>query len=162
MTAPTEFDSLVDSIIRTTRVSRDKAIAAAALNRPDLVPAFQAQVERDARVLEKAEQAEVSKLAGGFGFTVRSNSQYRPAKVSPGIPDLILIHRARGIGLFWETKRQVGGSQSTSQQEFESDCRLVGWTYRMGDRYDFVRYLLNLGLAEEGAGPYGVVPVVNP
>lgn len=164
MTAPiqSEFDALVAQIMATTNRDRAWAINVAKMNRPDLVAqadASQAKIERDARILEREEQAYIAKFAKGFGFTVRSTSQYRPSKVAEGLPDLILVHRARGIGLFWETKRQVGGKQSPEQAEFEADCRLVGWTYRMGDRFDFARYLLNLGLAEPGAGPCGVVRV---
>lgn len=164
MTAPTtsDFDALVMSIMRATNVDRPRAISIAKANRPDLAEqaaAAEAKIVRDASILEKEEQAFVANMARAYGFKVRSTSQYRPSKVATGIGDLILVHRARGIGLWWETKRQVGGVQSEDQAEFESDCRLVGWTYRLGDRYDFARYLLNLGLAEPGAGTCGIVPV---
>lgn len=158
---PSEFDRLVSSIMAATNVSRERAIEVAKLNRPDLMTeagATMAKIERDARIREREEQAFISDMARGYGFTVRNLSQYRPSKVATGIGDLILVHRARGIGLWWETKRQVGGVQSEDQREFEADCRLVGWTYRIGDRFDFARYLLNLGLAEEGAGSCGIVP----
>lgn len=166
MTTPalSEFDELVASIMRTTGCDRAKAMTVAKLNRPHLAQqaaAAEAKIERDARILEREEQAFVAKMARAYGFEVRNLSQYRPSKVSTGIADLILIHRERGIGLFWETKRQVGGVQSDDQKEFESDCRLVGWTYRLGDRFDFARYLLNLGLAEPGAGTCGIVPAMT-
>jgi hypothetical protein len=166
MTAPTtnEFDDLVRSIMSSTGCDRAKAITVAKMNRPHLAPqaqAFEAKIELDARILERKEQAEIAKMARAYGFKVRNLSQYRPSKVSTGIADLILIHEARGIGLWWETKRQVGGEQSADQAEFEADCRLVGWTYRMGHRFDFARYLLNLGLAEPGAGTCGIVPVAR-
>lgn len=164
MTAPAtnEFDELVAAIMSSTGCDRAKAVTVAKMNRPHLAAqaeASQAKIERDARILERDEQAYIANFARGFGFTVRNMSQYRPSKVATGIGDMILVHRAKGIGLWWETKRQVGGEQSDDQREFEADCRLVGWTYRMGDRYDFARYLLNLGLAEPGAGPCGVVQV---
>lgn len=163
MTAPqpSEFERLVLSIMAATSCSREKAMDVARMNRPELAAeagAAMAKIARDARVLERDEQAYIADLARAFGFKVRNLSQYRPSKVATGIGDLILVHRTRKFGLWWETKRQVGGEQSEDQQEFESDCRLVGWTYRMGDRYDFARYLLNVGLAEEGAGPCGIVP----
>ncbi len=161
MTGPIDnaFDRLVLAIMERTGAPREKAIEVAKQNRPDLADlaaASAAMMERDARVLERTEQAYIAHLAKVYGFKVRNLSQYRPSKVATGIADLILVHRARGIGLFWETKRQVGGVQSEDQIEFESDCRLAGWTYRIGDRYDFARYLLNLGLAEPGAGPCGI------
>lgn len=162
MTAPaSEFDVLVSAIMARTNVDRQRAIEVAKANRPDLASqaaAAEAKIVRDASILEKAEQNEVAKMARAYGFEVRNMSQARPSKVSTGIGDLILVHRRRGIGLWWETKRQVGGVQSPEQQEFEADCRLVGWTYRLGDRFDFARYLLNLGLAEPGAGTCGIVP----
>lgn len=163
MTAPetNPFDELVGQIMRATNVSRERAIEVARMNRPELAAEAgraMAKIVLDARILERKEQAEIAKMARAYGFKVRNLSQYRPSKVSTGIADLILIHEARGIGLWWETKRQVGGEQSEDQREFESDCRLVGWTYRIGHRYDFARYLLNLGLAEPGAGTCGIVP----
>lgn len=163
MTAPelSEFESLVRSIMSATDVDRAKAIQVAKMNRPELAAqaqAMESKIERDARILERAEQEAIAEMARGYGFKVRSLSQYRPSKVAVGIGDLILVHRARGIGLWWETKRQVGGVQSDDQKEFEADCRLVGWTYRLGDRFDFARYLLNLGLAEPGPGTCGIVP----
>lgn len=163
MTTPqlSEFDVMVSAIMARTSCDRAKAIQVAKMNRPDLAEqaaAAEAKIVRDARILEREEQEEIAKMARAYGFKVRSTSQYRPSKVATGIGDLILVHRARGIGLWWETKRQVGGEQSPDQQEFESDCRLVGWTYRLGDRFDFARYLLNLGLAEPGAGTCGIVP----
>lgn len=163
MTSPalSEFETLVQSIMSATNVDRPRAIAVAKLNRPDLATqaqAMESKIERDARILERQEQEAIATMARGYGFKVRNLSQYRPSKVAVGIGDLILVHRARGIGLWWETKRQVGGVQSDDQKEFESDCRLVGWTYRMGDRFDFARYLLNLGLAEPGPGTCGIVP----
>lgn len=160
MTAPTQFDQLVDNLVGRTGIPRDRAEVIIAQNRPDLAPKLSdAERERDARIRENAEQVEVIKLFRRYGFKARSTSQSRPSKIALGIPDLILVHRARGFALFWETKRQVGGVQSEEQQEFESDCRLAGWTYRMGDRYDAARYLINVGLAREGDGALGIVPV---
>lgn len=167
MTAPpkvSEFDVLVSSIMSATGADRNRAIEVAKMNRPDLAEEAakaEAKIIRDASILEREEQAFVAKMARAYGFKVRSLSQYRPSKVSTGIADLILVHPTyyRGaFGLWWETKRQVGGVQSEDQKEFESDCRLAGWTYRIGDRFDFARYLLNLGLAEPGPGTCGIVP----
>lgn len=159
MSESSEFERLVLSIMSATGADRGKAINVAKANRPDLASeaaALTRKIVRDARILEREEQAYISGMALVYGFEVRNLSQYRPSKVATGIADLILVHRVRQIGLWWETKRQVGGTQSPDQAEFESDCRLVGWTYRMGDRYDFARYLLQLGLAEVGDGPCGI------
>lgn len=149
------YDEMVSALV-AQRVPRDKAEARArelcadAPPPPDLV--------RDAAILEKEEQAYILKLARAYGFKARSNSQARASKVAVGIGDLILMHRRRGLALWWETKRQVGGKLSPDQLDFEDDCRVCGWTYRSGDRFDFARYLVNLALAEEGDGPCGIIP----
>lgn len=115
--------------------------------------------EKDASILEKAEQKAIADLFRAYGFTVRSLSQSRASKQAPGLADLIVMHPGRGVALWWETKRQVGGVQSPDQVEFEADCRACGWAYRLGDRFDAARYLVNLGLAEGGDGPCGIVPL---
>jgi hypothetical protein len=118
----------------------------------------------DPDVIEKEEQAKIAELAKAYGFVVRSTSQARPSKITVGLADLILMRPGEGhngFALWWETKRQVGGVQSPDQAAFERDCRACGWTYRLGHRYDFARYLLQIGLAAEGDGPCGIIPTVR-
>lgn len=116
-------------------------------------------VQKDERVLEKAEQVEVRRLAIAYGFKVKNLSQYRPAKVSLGFPDLKLIHTRLPLMLWWETKKQVGGALSPAQEEFRDDCIRCGELHGYGDRYAFVEKLLELELAVRGAGQYGIEPI---
>src|SRR5205823_175278 len=101
----------------------------------------------DAAALEKAEQAEIVKLFRAFGFTVYVTSQYRPAKVSAGIPDLIAMHQRRGVFLFWETKRSSSGRFSAEQQTFDRLCDACGIPYGAGDHLAAVEYLIARGIA---------------
>lgn len=177
VTALEEFTGLVDQLVRQTSMERTRAegiirrnfpALAARLNAPRVVPkttpADEGRAEplngfaRDPNIDEDEEQEKVVELFRAYGAVVRSTSQKRPSKIALGLADLIVMFPTRGFALWWETKRQVGGEQRPDQRQFEDDCRASGWTYRLGDRYDVARYLLNLGLAEEGDGPLGIVP----
>lgn len=184
MTAPamSAFEEKVAAVMRAASCPRESAIAAVRLNfpgletqgdvprvtpnsvsvddRPDPIGGF----TRDPNVDEDVEQLEVIDLLRAYGAVVRSTSQKRRSKLAVGIADLIVMFPTRGFALWWETKRQVGGEQRPDQVQFEADCRASGWTYRLGDRYDVARYLVNLGLAEGGDGPCGIVPtrVITP
>jgi hypothetical protein len=178
MTTPalSEWESIVVGIMRSASVGRARAEEVARLNFPNLAPGTPTpRVEpkmldvdgrpapiggfiRDPNIDEDEEQVEVETMFRAYGAVVYRTSQKRPSKVSRGIADLIVMFPTRGFSLWWETKRQVGGKQRPDQVQFERDCRAGGWTYRLGDRYDVARYLLNLGLAEEGDGPLGIVP----
>lgn len=107
-----------------------------------------AQQERDARVLEAEEQKAITKILQKAGFTVRSTSQYRAAKVSPGLPDLIVHHKTQPIFFFWETKRQKGGVMSEFQKDFAADCKRCHVRCYAGDRYELRRVLRDLGIKE--------------
>lgn len=133
-------------------VPRDKAQARAR----DLCHDAPPREVLNEHTLEKDEQAFCYRLLRAYGFTVRNLSQARASKQAPGLGDAWLVHRGLGIALWWETKRQVGGVLSPAQVEFEADCRLCGITYRYGSRFDLARYLVQLGLAEEGEGPCGI------
>jgi hypothetical protein len=138
------FDAMVQSLraqgvplaLAETTARRELGIAV-----PD--PAAQ----RDANVLEKAEQLVVTKTFRAFGFDVYSTSQYRPAKVTPGIPDLWCVHRERPIAFWWETKRQVGGRLSSAQLLFQESCQRCDVGYGTGDRHAAADHLVALGLA---------------
>lgn len=117
--------------------------------------------ERDANVLEKEEQLEVRKRFVVCGFEVRNTSQARASKVSPGIPDLIITHRALPIFLLWESKRQVGGKYSPAQLDFKADCERCGVTCRGGDRHDAEGYLIEIGRALYYNGVFEPIPSDN-
>lgn len=148
MTTPavSELDSLVSQLMNLTRVSREKAEAAIIANRPDLAPKIAITAERDERILEKEEQNAIADRFRSFGFFVRTTSQYRPAKVSAGIPDLWVTHLRLPIAFWWESKRQVGGELSPDQITFRDDCQRCGVGWGTGDRHAAAEYLETLGL----------------
>lgn len=171
------FESKVQAVMTAASVEREKAIAVVRANFPGLEGEPSApRVEpksigfvhmepipiggyvRNPDIDEDEEQVKIEEMFRAYGAVVYRTSQKRPSKVSRGIADLIVMFPTRGFSLWWETKRQIGGKQRPDQAQFERDCRDGGWTYRLGDRYDVARYLLNLGLAEEGDGPLGIVP----
>jgi hypothetical protein len=135
-----DYDVMVEGLM-AYGVSREKAIARARTSYPEAAEAQDAASVKRADVLEKREQWAITRMARAIGFTVRSTSQPRASKVAPGIPDLILTHRARGFFGFWETKRHVGGKRTTAQVEFGEDCIAAGIRYFYGDRYMFARWL---------------------
>jgi hypothetical protein len=96
--------------------------------------------ERDARVLEKAEQAVIVKMARASGGRVYSLSQSRATKQTPGLPDLWIMY-PKWVGFWWETKRQVGGDRSPAQIEFGEECAGAGVEYGYGDRHAFAAFL---------------------
>lgn len=151
----TPFERLVAQLVQRgfKRADAEREVRA---QYPELAPPI---VVRDERVLEKAEQIEIRKLALAYGFKVKNLSQYRPAKVSLGFPDLLLIHRRVPLMLWWETKRQVGGALSPAQEEFRDDCTRCSSPHGAGDRYHFVEKLIELELACRGSGPYGIEPI---
>lgn len=162
MTPP--FDSLVDEVMRKTGVDRRRAAAAVrkSLGIPEPTQTA-AEIERDETILEGKEQAEVIKLFRSYGFTVWVTSQFRRAKVSPGIPDLWVSRPARrssrAIAGWFETKRQVGGTRSSAQVEFGDGCVAGGIPYAFGDRYAAGAWLVELGVAiADAAGPCAVSP----
>lgn len=166
MTAPalSEFERLVANIMAAGSCSRDRAIAAVWLNRPELVPADLVEgpaiVDEDAsRILEGKEQREIYKLFRGYGFKVRNLSQARASKQAPGLGDAWIVHREFPIAFWWESKRQVGGELSPAQLEMQADCARCGVAYHHGDRYAAARLLVAVALAKPGDGPCGIVPI---
>ena len=106
-----------------------------------------ALVARDARVLEKEEQAEIVRRFRAFGFKVYNLSQPRATKQTPGLPDNYCVHTRLPIAFFWECKRQVGGQLSPAQIDFRDECRRCCVGYGTGDRYAAEEHLILLGLA---------------
>lgn len=140
------FDETVNALVRSTNCSRDQAIALVRSQMPQLTPP-PAETTKDERILEKEEQWECMKIYRAFGCIVYSTSQSRAAKVSPGIPDLLVfLPRAHQ---FWyhEVKRQVGGEQSPAQREFQEYCADCGIAYILGDRSVAQQQLVDLEVA---------------
>jgi hypothetical protein len=150
-----------DAVAQLTRLGYERHVAEAQVRaqHPEWVRAFPAEPTRDESVLEKAEQVEIRKIAIVYGFKVNVLSQPRATKQTPGIADLYLTHKVLPIALWWESKRQVGGTRTPPQVEFGNDNIRCGVGYGFGDRYAFVEKLLDLELAVRGAGAYGIEPV---
>lgn len=127
----TEYDRLVALMVER-KVPREKAEEAA---RRELGLTIESQELSDAaRTLEKTEQQECIRIYLAHGCVVSSTSQYRPAKISAGLPDLLVF--APKVHAFWmhEVKRSVGGVQSPAQREFQHRCEECGVRYVLGDR----------------------------
>jgi hypothetical protein len=150
VTTLADFGRIVDGIVHTTGVDRSRAAEIARANgyTPDeLTLAQLAEQQRDARILEAAEQKEVIKCLREHGFTVRSTSQYRASKIAIGVADLWCTHREQPIAFWWETKRQVGGVLSDAQRDFADDCARCNIRCYSGHRYDAERVCRELGFS---------------
>ena len=135
-----DYESVVEQLV-AQGVPRDRAERYAR----EKFPTPPADIERKANVLEKEEQAIIMKIARAIGCTVRSTSQARASKVSPGIPDLWISHRARCFAGWFEVKRQAGGRTSSEQIDFGEECRAAGIAYGLGDRFQFAAWLTDHG-----------------
>lgn len=95
--------------------------------------------------LEREEQAAIVQMFRKAGFKVRSTSQKREARVSPGIPDLMISNRARGIFLWFEVKayspkgypaKKVPRALEPAQVEFRDDAVAAGHRHYWGGRWE--------------------------
>lgn len=101
----------------------------------------------DADQLEKDEQREITRIYLAHSCKVRNLSQPRKAKyLSPGMPDLFVVHRRKRCAWWHEAKRPVGGSYSPAQVEFMEDCFACGVDWIGGDRRAAVEKLQSIGL----------------
>lgn len=115
---------------------------------------------RDPNVDEKTEQRKIREQAVRFGFRVYWLSQAGPTGQTKGVGDLWLVNRARGLALWWESKRQVGGKRRPDQVVFGEDCAAAGVGYGYGDRYDFDGWLIAAGLAVRSS--HGLLEPTHP
>lgn len=144
----TRYQEIVDGLTRLG-VPREAAEARAR----EIAPAPEAEPsERDDRILEKAEQLEVVKNFQRAGFKVYSLSQSRASKQSPGLFDLWCVNVKRGVALWWDVKRQVGGELSAEQGIFRGECIECQIWQGVGDRYEVARWLVHHGFARRGPG----------
>jgi hypothetical protein len=75
--------------------------------------------------LEKEIQSECVRIYRAHGCIVYETSQKRRAKVSPGIPDLMVFHAAKEAFWFHEVKTPRG-SLSPAQEDFRDRCAETG------------------------------------
>lgn len=139
------FEDIVSQLVS---IGYDRALAELEVRRqhPHLTPLVSAPA-KDESVLEKQEQWACMKVYRAFGCAVYSTSQSRAAKVSPGLPDLLVF--APRVHAFWyhEVKRQVGGVQSSAQKDFQEYCADCGIPYVLGDRTMAEGQLIAIGVA---------------
>lgn len=149
MTVP--YDAIV-SQLTTMGWSKEKAEEAARQVHPEVAIARDRNALRQAELLEKDLVAHADKQLRALGFRVISQSQPRHAKyLTPGIPDRLYFHRARGVAVYWEAKTATG-EQSPSQKDFQDDCEACGWNYVLGTPDALYAWLIDHGIAaEEGA-----------
>jgi hypothetical protein len=114
---------------------------------------------RVANKLEKQCQKEVSDLFTGFGGTVVTFSQPRATMQTEGIPDLKIFFRGRGVGLWWETKREIGGRLSSTQGDFAGWARECGELWGSGSAIEARAWLVAMRWAEWG--PTGVLEPIR-
>jgi hypothetical protein len=112
-----------------------------------------AAAEPDPAQLEDAERREVVRVYRAFGCLVYNLSQPRRAKyLTPGLPDLWIVHRGSGRAWWHEAKRPVGGRYSGPQLEFRDGCATCRVDWVGGDRRDAQERLVAIGVAEWGPG----------
>lgn len=103
--------------------------------------------DADPDEVEKVTQAKVVKRFRAFGFKVYNLSQARRTKQTPGLSDLWITHRRRGLALWWETKRPLGGRFSSEQLDFRDECTAAGVSYGAGDERAAEEWLIAHGIA---------------
>lgn len=147
MSAVNAFDRHVSELMRRTGCDRGKAVQLVT-EQTGFTPDDMRALDRVAaeQQLEKAEQWECVRIYRANGCEVYSTSQARAAKVSPGIPDLIVFHVRVGAHWYHEVKRPIGGVQSSSQAEFQSQCVATGVHYILGDRSEAWAILRKIGV----------------
>lgn len=147
MNTAAEYDNYV-SQLRAANVGEEAAHKAARIKYPDAAAQKAAMAERASDELERVEQWEITKLYRTFRFDVYSTSQYRRAKITPGVPDLWVMHTELPIAFWHEVKRSKGGRFSEPQIRFREQAQRAGVGYISGDRYAARTHLITLGLAQ--------------
>lgn len=158
-TALGAFDQLVAQMV-AMNIPREKAEAAARaeLGMHSRSALEQMREDADANALEKDEQAECLRIYRAHNCVVYNTSQYRPAKISAGLADLIVFAPRVHRFAFHEVKRTTGGVQSPAQAVFQEHCDECQVTYIIGDRSTAWSLLREWGLAGLQAANVTVVP----
>lgn len=101
---------------------------------------------------EKVEEAGCIELYRAVGAKVYKTSQPRSTMMTPGIPDLFIVHPK--LGAWWhevkrcqcEGMRKVNTKQSPDQTEFQAHVESAGHTYLIGCMCEAERFLREGGL----------------
>lgn len=127
--------------LRDGKLIRVKAVLRATVHSPpdESAEGTWQQAESDCRaVFEKA------------GCTVYSTSQRRASKVSPGIPDLIVMGPPGSPFLLFFEVKHGQGKLSEAQRRFQLHCQRTGTRYAAGSKAA-ARKLLSTLIAEYSA-----------
>lgn len=121
--------------------------------------------------LEKLEQRECVRLFQSVGCVVHSTSQYRAAGITPGMPDLYVVHRRKGVWFWFEVKKaqRTAGfdpfDRSTwipeplrpAQLAFRANCLLTHQPHFWGTAIEAQAALITVGLGEMRDGVFWLI-----
>ena len=96
---------------------------------------------------EREIRAEGVKLLRALGCRVYTFSEPRPARVTPGVPDMYAF-LPQGRGVFWWEAKAKGGIISDGQAEFERRCLACGQPYVRGGLVELRHFLAGLGIVD--------------
>lgn len=119
-----------------------------------------ARIQEDDDRLEREIQVDVVKLYKAFGCQVWSHSELRRAKVTPGYPDLTVLHPRRRLTWYHETKTP-SGTLEPAQLEFGSVAAESGVTVIVGGVAAAEEFLISCSIAER-APAGGLEPLPDP
>lgn len=83
------------------------------------------------KATEKQVQAGVVKLYRMFGCVLWDTSQPMQAKITPGLPDLLVFCPRQGTGWYHETKTE-DGKQTKAQRAFQQAAEACNQVYVLG------------------------------
>lgn len=81
--------------------------------------------------LEKEIQRDCVRIYRANGCVVYETSQKRAAKVTPGLPDLIVFH-ARAKAMWYHEVKTATGELRPDQRDFQEQCQLTGTPHYVG------------------------------
>jgi hypothetical protein len=110
---------------------------------------------------EKRVVAAADKQLRALGFVVVNLSQSRASKITPGVPDRLYMHPARGVALWWEAKTATG-RQRPDQRQFQEWCDACDWPYVLGTDAALFGWLQEQGIAAEEDGLLVPLPYRSP
>lgn len=98
---------------------------------------------------EKAVQLRTARVYSAIGAFVVWTSQYRASRVTPGLPDLIVL-LPFGKGVLFHEVKAPGGRQSPAQKIFQQRCEMGGVRYVLGGADDAWHVLEETGVIPKG------------
>lgn len=93
---------------------------------------------------EKATQHAIKKLLKLMGLVYYDTSQPFRAKITPGVPDLLVFGPRHGF--FVVEVKSPKGRQSAAQQQFASLCEAAGVPYILGGVQQVADFLNHKGI----------------